>query len=188
VNSSSSDSELINSLRNGNISAGGVLYERYKRIVYYFVLKMLRDDQSAHDVVQQTFIVMIEKIGSLKQENTFRAWLFSIARNESLMLLRRKRMIPMDGLDDVDAPVFDSETPETVYARNETAGIVRDALDRLTPAYREIILLRMTGQLSYEEIAAVTGASVSAVKSKLFKARTQLAVQLTRYVNKEDKQ
>jgi RNA polymerase sigma-70 factor, ECF subfamily len=152
------------------------------------VLKLLRDDAAAQDVVQQTFIVVIEKIGSLRLDVTFRQWLFTIARNESLMVLRRRRLVPMDALEEAGHSVFDADTPETVFEKQETIGLVHEAVDRLTPMYREIILLRVTEQLSYEEIAAITETTVSAVKSKLHKARIALAIQLSDTIKKEDRQ
>lgn len=182
------DEELASRLRNGDISAGGVLYERYKRNVYYFVVKMIRHDEAAQDIVQQTFAVMIEKISSLQQNSTLRQWLFSIARNESLMYLRRKKIVPMDGLDgtdETDESIFETETPYTLYVSKESSEIVHEAVHDLTPAYKEIILLRLTEQLSYEEIAEITSSTVGAVRSKLHKARTALAKKLLPYIEKE---
>ena len=181
------DSELVVRLRNGDISAGGILYERYKRNIYFFVLRMVQDDDAAHDVVQQTFMAMIEKIGMLQQNDTFKQWLFSIARNESLMVLRRKNLVPMEGLEKAEELIFDAETPDTIYAKIEAADLVHRAVDYLTPAFREIILLRLTEQLSYEEIANITNTTVSAVKSKLHKARIALATKLSPYMTTEER-
>lgn len=179
------DIDLVIRLRNGDISAGGHLYSRYKQNVYYFVLKMVKDEAAAEDIVQQTFMAMIEKIGMLKQNDIFRPWLFSIARNESLMLLRRKNLVPMEGLEASEESVFDEATPHSVFAQRETEELVHDAVALLTPAYREIILLQMTEQLSYDEIAVITKSTVSSVRSKLHKARIALAKKLSPMIQKE---
>jgi RNA polymerase sigma-70 factor, ECF subfamily len=182
----SPDIELVINLRNGDISAGGILYERYKRHIYYFVVGMLQDDQSAQDVVQQTFVAMIEKIGTLNNDMTVRQWLFTIARNESLMILRRRKVIPMDGLEAAEAIFLDSDSPDTALLKNETFGMVHNALNRLIPEYREIILLQMNEQLSYGEIALITNTTVGSVRSKLYKAKIALVTLLSPDIMRED--
>jgi RNA polymerase sigma-70 factor (ECF subfamily) len=149
---------------------------------------MLRDDESARDAVQQTFIVMIEKIGTLRHDITFRQWLFTIARNESLMILRRKRLVPMDGIEGAGEEIFDDATPETVYTRIERSALLHQALDQMKPAYRELILLRLTEELTYEEIAGITNTTVSSVRSKLNKARIALAKIIAPCLSREDLQ
>lgn len=182
----SPDIELVISLRNGDISAGGVLYERYKRHIYYFVAGMLQDDQGAQDVVQQTFAVMIEKIGKLNNDMTFRQWLFTIARNESLMILRHRKLISMEGLEAAENMFMESETPERAFAKAETFDMVHNALHRLIPEYREIILLQMNEQLSYDEIALITNTTVGSVRSKLYKAKIALVTLLSPDIMRED--
>jgi RNA polymerase sigma-70 factor (ECF subfamily) len=131
---------------------------------------------------------MIEKIGTLRLEITFKQWLFTIARNEALMVLRRKRLVPMDGLDGAEEMVFDPDTPETLYAKVERSELVHLALDRMKPVYRELLLLRMTEELSYEEIAGITNSTSGCVKAKLYKARIALAKAIAPSVHKEDRQ
>jgi RNA polymerase sigma-70 factor, ECF subfamily len=181
-----SDIELVISLRNGEISAGGVLYERYKRHIYNFVVGMLLDEQSAQDIVQQTFVIMIEKIGMLNNDITIKQWLFTIARNESLMILRRRKAIPMDGIEAAEEMFLDSDSPDSALLKNETFGMVHNALNRLTSEYREIILLQMNEQLSYEEIALITNTTVGSVRSKLYKAKIALVTLLSPDFKRED--
>ncbi len=179
------DSELAQRLRNGDIAAGGKLYERYKRNIYFFVVQYVKDEEAAKDIVQQTFMVMIEKISTLQHDVTFKQWLFTIARNESLMILRRKNIVPMEGLESAEENIFDVETPHTIAEQSETKELVYSAIGYLKPAYREVVLLRLFEQLSYEEIAVITNTTVSAVKSKLYKARIILAEKLSPYLKKE---
>ena len=181
------DTELVISLQNGDISSGGILYERYKRNIYYFVVKMVKSDEAAQDIVQDVFIRMIEKIGSLQNADIVKQWLFAIARNESLMFLRRKNLVLMEGLEASMECIIDGETPDTKFRQQETRQLVHDAISVLAPPYREIILLQLTGQLSYEEIAEITQSTVSAVRSKLHKARIALAKQLSPMIRKEMK-
>lgn len=179
------DIDLVLRLRNGDVSAGGLLYERNKRKVYFFILSMMRDEAAAEDVVQQTFMTMLQKIGTLGDPAGFRTWLYSVARNEALMLLRRRRSVPMEGLEAAEESVLDPETPASIAERADLRAHVHAAVLRLNPGYRELVLLQMTDRLSYDEIAAVTGSTVSSVRSKLHKARIALANELTPLMKKE---
>ncbi len=176
-----SDEVLTAQLKNGDLHAGSVLYTRHKQAVYSFCLKMLRDSASAQDAAQETFLKMISKIHSVQQGTTLKSWLFSVARNEVLMVLRRNNIVPMQSLDD-ETEVFDPSTPLTISMDSELGENILLAIGRLKPAYREAYLLRETEGLSYEEIASVTGTSVSSVKTKLFKSRKALHVMLRPYL------
>ena len=176
------DIDLVHRLRNGDVAAGGLLYERYKRKIYTFVRAMVRDDAAAEDILQQTFLAMIEKIGTVKDPSMFRSWLYSIARNEAMMLLRRRKIVPMDPLEEAD-DVVDPSTPLLMTEGIQTSDLIRTALLRLRPLYREAFLLRERDGMSYDEIVAVTGASLTAVKSRLFQARLALNTQLTPFLD-----
>lgn len=97
--------------------------------------------------------------------------MFQIARNEALMKLRRNKESSNGGMDDV----WDDNTPLTVLEHNDIIGIVERSVNNLKVEYREVLLLREYDQLSYAEIADITGATTSAVKSRIFKARKALA-------------
>ena len=146
---------------------------------------MVKSDEAAQDIVQDVFITMIEKIGSVQHADTVKQWLFAVARNEALMFLRRKNLVPMEGLKASIECILDGHTPDTQFLQQETRQLVHDAISLLSPEYREIILLQLTGQLSYEEIAEITQSTVSAVRSKLHKARIALAKELSPMIRKE---
>jgi RNA polymerase sigma-70 factor (ECF subfamily) len=177
-----SDEVLTGELKNGDLHAGSVLYTRHKQAVYSFCLRMLKDPASAQDAAQETFLKMISKIHSVQQGTTLKSWLFSVARNEVLMVLRRKKIVPMETLDD-ETEIFDPSTPLTLSMDSELGENILLAIGRLKPAYREAYLLRETEGMSYEEIATVTGTTVSAVKTKLFKSRTALHAMLKPYLS-----
>ncbi len=179
--SSISDDVLTGQLKNGDIHAGSVLYTRHKQAVFSFCLRMLHDQAAAQDAAQETFLKMISKIHSVQQGVTLKSWLFSVARNEVLMVLRRNRIIPMDLLDE-ETEAYDSSTPLSLSIDSELKEKILHAIAQLKPAYREAYLLRETEGMSYEEIASVTGTTVSAVKSKLFKSRTALHAMLKPYL------
>lgn len=178
---SGSDEELTGDLKNGDLRAGSILYTRHKEAVYSFCLRMLKDPASAQDAAQETFLKMISKIHSVRQGMTLKSWLFSVARNEVLMMMRRNKNVPMESMDE-DKEIYDASTPLSLSTDSELREAIILAIAQLKPAYREVYLLRETEGLSYEEIAAATGTTVSAVKTKLFKSRTALHTMLKPYL------
>ena len=131
---------------------------------------------------------MMTKIQSLNSHIAFKSWLFSIARNEVLMIVRHNKIVPMESFDEEMSEVWDDKTPFTVTVESELQALVQQAIKCLKPAYREAVLLRDVEQMTYDEIAQTTGSTVSAVKSKLFKARIVLNEKLAPYFKGRDKQ
>jgi RNA polymerase sigma-70 factor (ECF subfamily) len=120
---------------------------------------------------------MFANIGLLKKPESFLSWLFSIARNEVMMHIRRNRRNGVQNDDDC----WDRETPYDLIVTAETTEIVQRLLQNLKSEYREVILLREYEQLSYAQIAEVTADTESSVKSRLFKARKTLTKKLKEY-------
>lgn len=176
-----SDVELVQQLKNGRLDAGSTLYNRHKLAVYSFCLRMLSDAEAANDATQETFLKMISKIHMVDQGIALRSWLFSVARNEVLTVLRRKKIVPMDPFDESEQ-VYDQSTPYHSVVQKELAAHVQEAIQHLKPAYREAFLLREMEGMSYDEIAAATGTTLSAVKSKIFKSRAAMYEMLAPYM------
>lgn len=169
------DTALIEAFQAGDEFAFITLYNRYKGPVFSFTAKMLLDRDAAQDVTQETFVRVYENRDRLLRTGAFKSWLFTIARNQSLNYLRRTNKL--EPLQD-DVQVATGENAGALLERNEAVQLVNDVLARLKPDYREIIVLREYQNLNYEEIAAITRTTISAVKSKLFKARRKMAVLL----------
>ncbi len=165
---------LIESFQAGDEFAFVGIYNRYKGPVYSFCYKMLLDSDSAKDVMQETFLRVYENRDRLLKTSSFKSWLFTIARNQCLNSLRRSgRHVGLQ--PDTSELIVASETPFTKMEKLEQVKFVAQFLDSLNPDYREVIILREYQNLTYEEIAAVTRSTISAVKSRLFKARRKLA-------------
>ncbi len=141
---------------------------------------MLKDTEASKDATQETFLKMVTNIQSVQKGAAFKSWLFSVARNEVLMVVRRNKIVPMEQFDD-EAIVFDLSTPLSITMQSEIREKIQEAILRLKPAYREAYMLREIEGFSYEEIATATGTTVSAVKSKLFKSRVALNEMLAPY-------
>ena len=166
---------LIESFQAGDEFAFVGIYNRFKGPVYSFCYKMLLDSDAAEDVMQETFLRIYENRDRLLKTNAFKSWLFTIARNQCLNSIR-KRSKQVGLYDDPSNMVISLDTPFSEMEKSEQVQFVSRFLESLKPDYREIIILREYQNLSYEEIAAITRTSISAVKSRLFKARKKLAM------------
>ena len=167
-----SDAELASAFRRGDRRALAQLYERYKRPLYLFARRMLGDPESAIDLVQEVFLRLHERREQLDRPERFRSWLFTAARNRCLTELRHGRR--WQPIDQAPADRLVAAPPSDAREREEKLGRLRDALESLRVEYREVLILREYQELSYREIAEVTGSTESAVKSRLWKARQTL--------------
>jgi RNA polymerase sigma factor (sigma-70 family) len=151
---------------------------------YNFARYLSRNDSDAADVVQEAFLRALRYSDSFTGQNP-RAWLFAIVRNTFFSM--RKGNIPAD-----TAVPFDEELhregeqpgPEAQMLKSADARIVTEALDELSVEYREVIVLREFEDLSYKEIARVTGAPVGTVMSRLARARDHLTRAIKRRMGK----
>lgn len=166
------DTDLAETFRDGDDRAFSILFDRYRRPLYVFALKMLGEADTASDLVQDAFLRIYERRRQLNHPESFRSWLFAIGRNLCISHLRQnRRRVSLDEAPDeaitLDAPTDDRETEEDL-------GLIRRAIAGLKVEYREVLVLREYQDLTYGEIAAITESTESAVKSRLFKARRAL--------------
>lgn len=182
----SSDVELIGRIKSGDEQAKGALFERYWRSVYLYCVRLLVDRDEANDAAQNALLKGLDSLTSLDNPQAFRSWIFMIARNEVFTLLRGKRRNGTEPLGLYSDALTDPHTPFDEAVRSERTDIIRDALQRLKAEFREVIVLREYEQLSYLEIAAVTGCTESAVKSRLFHARKAMLEQLRPYFRERE--
>jgi RNA polymerase sigma-70 factor (ECF subfamily) len=170
-------------LQEGDTSAFRTLFDRFRPSVYAYCARMLGDRNEAEDAAQETFIHALRDAPGLRSPERFRGWLFGIARHRVMMILRERRKAMLEKFDD---DVWDDETPLTMAERSEIQLNVRNAVAALSPAYREVVLLRDFQHLSYAEIAIATESTEIAVKSRLHKARKALVATLTPIFGEED--
>ena len=160
------------------------IYHKYKHRVYAYCYRLLRHPQNAEDAAQETFIKIHRSLGQLEHDASLQAWIFTIARNEAYTILRRLR--PVEELESESENVWDEESPLERVVQQERAVIVQHCLGLLKPRYRELLILKEYEQFSYEEIAQITGASESAIKSGLFKDRRAMGKKLDSILKERD--
>lgn len=168
------DERLVDRLRGGDGAAFLELYERYKRPVYLFCLKMLGEAEGAKDVTQGVFLKVLERHHQLTDPSKFRSWLLTIARNDCLTQMRDSKItVPVD---ECSLEVNNVAAAEAVSFNEEDTELklVNQTIARLRPDYREVVILREYQNLSYRQIADVVGVTESTVKFRLFSARHEL--------------
>ncbi len=173
-----SDVQLIQRMLLNDSGAFAEIYTRYKRRVYEYCFRLLQERAAAEDAVQNTFIKIQQNLRELRNPLSFKAWMFTIARNEVYAHLRRPRSNGLVGHEDV----WEVDSPHEELVVQEQVELVQKLLAQLKPEYREVLLLVEYEQMSYADIATVTGATLSSVESRIFKARRALGKKLKPYL------
>ena len=152
------------------------IVDAYQRPVYNLCYRMLGDAGQAEDAAQETFLRVYTKLGTYRHDRKFSSWLLAIASHYCIDQLRRQRyqMVSWDDLPPWRWLPTTEPEPEDVVLANEKQDTLRAILESLPPDYRASIILRYWHDLSYEEIAETLETSVSAVKSRLFRARQMM--------------
>lgn len=194
------DRELVHRAQKGDYSAFEGLVAKYERRLYSLALRMTRHRQDAEEVVQQTFVSVIEHIQGFREEASFYTWLMRIATNHALALLRKRSSRAMatlredrsnDSYEDVPLPQFIAqwrETPDNVAQRRETSQLLSEALAALDEKYRMVFLLRDVEGLSTAETAETLGITEANAKVRLLRARLMLRERLTQALGDESAQ
>ena len=184
------ESELIAGVRAGNPDAFAALVEAYQAGVYNLCYHMLGDAREAEDAAQETFLRAYSQVHRYDSTRPFRTWLFAIASHHCVDRLRKRRLKWLS-LDDellAEGELWRSTTPdpEEVALDHERRDEITALLALLAPKDRSVIVLHYWSGLSYAEIADVLGATVSAVKSRLHRARVALGRRMTAEVGRHE--
>ncbi len=165
---------LIDRARCGDTQAFGTLMQRYTGAVFGIAYRMLGNPQDAEDAAQEIFLRAYTRLDSFDRSRRFSTWLLSVASNYCIDRLRRQRLSWLT-LDDVAPVLATSERgPEGQAEQHEVGDEVQAALLKLPDTYRQVTLLYYIHDLSYSEIAQVTGLTESTIKTRLHRARAML--------------
>ena len=175
-----SDADLITSAIAGRDGGFEELVRRYQRPIVSYVYRMLNDYDASLDVTQEVFIKVYNSLDRYSCDYKFSTWLYRIAHNAAIDHLRRNSVNPQsletesgDGAYQLQIESADP-TPEQERERSELRSEIEAVVKLLPPAYRDLILLRHSRDLSYEEIAEVTSLPLGTVKNRLFRAREMM--------------
>lgn len=171
------ENELAASAQAGNRQAFTELVRRYQDRVFRFILRMSGTRDEAMDLTQETFMKAYLALPGWRPEARFGTWLFQIARNATLDVLRRRQcveFVPLDAelcAETAIEPRDAAPLPEEQLSDRQRIGLLERALRELPAEQREILLLRELEDMSYAEIAATLGINEGTVKSRLARAR-----------------
>lgn len=165
--------------RQGDKAAFGKLVEAYQTPVYNLAYRMLNNAGEAEEAAQEAFIRAYTRLDSYDPAHKFSTWMLSITSNYCIDLIRKRRALLLS-LDEPLPPhpalmSDNSKGPEAQAVMNEQQAMVQALLQELPEDYRETVVLRYWYDLSYDEIAEMMDTTVSAIKSRLFRARRLLA-------------
>ena len=182
------DVRLMRLVGRGDTSAFEELIERHQTLVAGTVARMLGSNSDVEDIAQQVFIRVWKSARRYVPRAKFTTWLLKITRNLVFNELRRSKRhahVPLQSEPGTDDPPLKDETnpaPDASLLEAELRQAIEEAIMQLPDSQRMALVLRRYGQLSYEEIAEVLDLSVPAVKSVLFRARTELRSRLNKYL------
>jgi RNA polymerase sigma-70 factor (ECF subfamily) len=168
-----SDEALIGRIASGDKLAMQVLFARHQLRVYRFVLRLVRDESVAEDLISEVFLDVWRQAGRFEGRSAVSTWLLAIARFKALSALRRK---PDQELDDETAEAIEDPTddPEAALGKKDKAAAMRKCLAGLSAEHREIIDLVYYHEKSVEEVAVIVGIPEATVKTRMFYARKKL--------------
>jgi RNA polymerase sigma-70 factor (ECF subfamily) len=178
------DEALVRRVLTNERDVFALIVDKYKAAVYNHCYRRLHNPEEAEDAAQEVFLRAYNQLHTYQFGRRFSSWLLSIAAHYCIDLLRRRRPVV-----DLDSIAFwkpsEQPEPEEFALSEETRDEVRDLLRKLPDKYASVVALRYWQDMSYQEIAEVTGLSVGTVKTRLFRARELLAKELEK--QKKDK-
>jgi RNA polymerase sigma-70 factor, ECF subfamily len=178
---------LVERVQSGDREAFGLLVSKYQRKLLRLVMRLVRDPAEAEDVTQEAFIKAYRALPNFRGDSAFYTWLYRIGINtaKNWLVAHRRHMPTMSEITGDDSEgieegilLRDDETPDRVLMSRQIGETVNAAMDALPEDLRTAISLREIEGLSYEEIAQVMDCPIGTVRSRIFRAREAIAVQL----------
>ncbi|NNC88801.1 MAG: sigma-70 family RNA polymerase sigma factor [Akkermansiaceae bacterium] len=184
------DAELVEGSQKGDYAAFDVLVTRHRGKVYAMIQNMVRNEADSWDLAQEVFVKVWKALPKFEARAQFSTWLYRITHNVVYDWMRKRKLETAGELDDnlmsreriatgsLTTPARNAR-PDEAMERGELRRKIEEAMDKLSPEHREVILLREVQGLEYKEIAEVMETSIGTVMSRLFYARKKLQTLLT---------
>lgn len=191
--SSLEDEDLLAQFNDGDAGAFEVLLERYRRQIFNFILRSVRDRHAAEELMQDVFLRVVQRSREFKGESKFSTWLYTIARNLCIdnsrkMAFRRHRSLdaPSRGKDGEGPSMIERVEGRELGAHREAVSRelserIASAVEELPNEQREVFLMRQVSHMPFKEIAAVVGVPENTVKSRMRYALERLQQALADY-------
>jgi RNA polymerase sigma-70 factor (ECF subfamily) len=188
------DRALVERVRKGDVRAFDLLVRKYRHKILGLISRYIHDWSECEDVAQEAFVRAWRALPAFRGESAFYTWMYKIAVNTAKNhLVAQGRRPPADDLDadtavqiEAGARLRDEATPEHELARREIERTVFETVEALPEELRVAITLREVDGLSYEEIAERMGCPIGTVRSRIFRAREAIDIQLRPLLSAED--
>jgi RNA polymerase sigma-70 factor (ECF subfamily) len=187
--------QLLAALQRGEESAFDTLVRRFQHRVYGMCLRLLGDRQEAEDIAQEVFLSVFRHIGGFRGESSLSTWLWRVTRNHCLNRLkhlkrrRHRQHLSLESPGEResqtrtrDLPAGEECRPDSRLQEKQLRQLLEAEIARLTPEHREIVVFADLEHLGYEEIQQITGLPLGTIKSRLHRARLELAARLAPYL------
>ena len=169
-----SDEVLIGRIASGDRLAMQALFARHHVRVYRFVLRLVRNEATAEDLISDVFLDVWRQAGKFEGRSTVSTWMLSIARFKTLSQLRRRGEEELDS-ETAGAIEDHADDPEVALAKKDKGAVLRQCLSKLSAEHREIVDLVYYHEKSVEEVAGIVGIPEATVKTRMFYARKKLS-------------
>src|SRR6266849_9944306 len=180
----SAEGQLILAARQHDPAAFEALVRRHQGPLYNFCLRMLGQADDAADVAQETFVQLYSHLDRLDEREPIAPWLFRVARNRCIDVIRRRRTVPLGMPDDSGEstllldPIDDEPLPDELAERADLQRVLSKAISALPPAYAEVVALRYAGDRSFAEIAVILDCDEGAARVRFHRAKSLLRREL----------
>jgi RNA polymerase sigma-70 factor (ECF subfamily) len=189
-----SDPEIARRVAAGDRGAFTAMLKRHNQTMYRAARSVLKDDAEAEDAVQEAYLLAYRAIGKFRAEAKLSTWLVRIVINEAIGRRRRRtrraEVVWLDGEDASEAPETEMtsdampEAPDRAFARAEIRRLIEAGIDRLPESFRAVFMLRAVVEMSVEETAAALDIPPATVRTRYFRARSQLREALAREMDR----
>lgn len=182
IAANATDQQLVAAFRNESTrnAAFEAIIRKYQQKVYWHTRRMVIDHDDADDVTQNTFIKAWENLAGFREESKLFTWLFRVATNEALAFLNKKKSSLYSRLDDVPTELSEKITQGDGFSGNDIQRKLQLAILALPHKQRAVFNMRYYDELSYEEIAEITGTSVGALKASYHHAVKKIEIHIQR--------
>ena len=187
------DKQLIGKILEQNDQAFGILVEKYKKLVYAAIYRLVRDTNDAEDIFQDVFLEVYRSIHFLRNENDLSAWLFKISYNKAISFLRKKNPARANSNFDQEHKLHsetnkyslvDHQTPDQKLEEQEAEIVLYTAIDRLPEMQKKALLMHKFEDYSHKEIGEIMDLSIASVESLIYRAKVTLKKSLYSYFKK----
>ena len=179
----------VREAQQGSLESFHRLYRSYSRAIYNFIWRLVGESADAEDLTQETFLKAHSELKKLRDPAQFKYWLYRIARNEVYQKLRKSQRVTVVSIDDEEVSYYDfledgssGLDPESQVLALELNRVIHQALDAMSPKYRDVFVLAVFQKESYENISKIVGRSLLSVKTDIYRARLAVKEQLNKYL------